>query len=870
MDERASLTQSFWLRTCDIIDIAKVRKLRALSYHARMPRGIALLVLFSMMALAKPAPEILRWSSLPELPRAIAGGFAGEVNGALLIGGGRYLADSAGAKATKTLNDRVFVLTPGGTRWKVRKLDGPRAFAASITSQRGLILIGGIDSSGPSSVVNSIHWDRDHVRVEALPHLPAPVLCGGAAVLDGVVYVAAGQRSATGAPLRELLALRLDQAGAAWEEREPLPGPARASPIVATADGSLYLFGGVGSIAGSGSEPYLRDAWCYRPGVGWRRLPDLPHPLADAPALPYGQSHLLIFGGVNADGSGRDLLAFHTLTQTWARMGTLPERVSGTAAAHWRGQVVIPGGETHANRPSTRVLAATAAESRQSFGILDYLVLALYLSGIGLMGVYLSRRNRNTGDFFLGGKRVPWWAAGLSIYGTQLSSITFMSIPAKAYAADWTYALVNISVLLVAPIIVFFYVPFFHRLRVTTAYEYLEKRFNRAVRLLASTLFLVFQLGRVAVVMFLPAIALAAVSDTDLYTCILVMGGMAIVYTVFGGMQAVIWTDVVQSFVLLGGALLSLYLAVSAAGSDLAGVFSIANNAGKFHAFDWRSDWSAATVWVILIGNGASVLATYTSDQTVVQKYLTTEDEARSARSIWTNALLTIPSTFIFFGMGTALYVYYRAHPGDINPHLPTDAILPWFMVHALPAGIAGLVLAGLFAAAQSTLSSSMHSMATVVMVDFYRPFHADSNEERELRLARVLTFLFGAFGTGLALLLATFDIRSLWDVFLTLLSLLGGSLAGIFTLGIFTKRAHGPAVIAGAMASTALVVAAWTFTDLHFFLYAPLGLLSCVTLGYLASFILPGPRQNLDGLTIHTRGSDGFQFAATSPTLNE
>ncbi|HEU0139250.1 MAG TPA: sodium/solute symporter, partial [Bryobacteraceae bacterium] len=744
-----------------------------MSSNRRTGRFLALLAVLCTNVFAEAAPEILRWTRLPELPRAIAGGFAGEANGALLVGGGTYFENSGSGNGAVVPSDLVFVLTPGGAGWKIRRLERPRAFAAAVPSNRGLILIGGTDPKGPSATVNSIYWDGDRLKVEVLPHLPAPLGHSRAALLDGVIYLAGGQRSTAAAPVREFRALRLDGTGVGWQELEPWPGPARISPIMAAADGSVYLFGGIGSTAESESDRHLRDAWRYRPGVGWTRLPDLPRPVADAPALAYGQSHILVFGG-RAAGGDRDVWAFHTLTETWARMGTLPESVPATAAVHWQGQVVIPGGTSHANQPSSRVLAATAAESRQSFGILDYMVLALYLAGIVLMGVYLSRRNRNTGDFFLGGRRVPWWAAGLSIYGTQLSSITFMSIPAKAYATDWTYALVNLCVLLVAPVIVFFYMPFFHRLRVTTAYEYLEKRFNRAVRLLSSALFLAFQLGRVAVVMFLPAIALATVSDTNLYACILAMGGMAIVYTVLGGMQAVIWTDVVQSFVLLGGALLSLYLAVSAAGSDLAGLFSIANDAGKFHIFDWRWDWTIATVWVILIGNGASVLATYTTDQTVVQKYLTTADERKSASSIWTNALLTIPSTLIFFGMGTALFVYYRAHPAELNPHLPTDAILPWFMVQALPAGIAGLVLAGLFAAAQSTLSSSMHSMATVVMVDFYRPFYPETNERRELHLARLLTLLLGVLGTGLALLLATIDIRSLWDVFLTLLSLLG------------------------------------------------------------------------------------------------
>jgi SSS family transporter len=821
-----------------------------------------LLTSFCAVALAQPAPEVLRWNTLPELPRGVTGAFAGEVNGALLIAGGTYAANSGGTEGAARLNDLAFVLTPGATSWRVQKPDGVRALAASVRSNQGLFLIGGHDQSGPSSVVRRVWWDGDRLHAQPFPDLPAAVVRSGASLLDGVVYVAGGQRSATGPPLREFLALRLDEAGRGWQRRDPWPGPARTSPVVATADGSLYLFGG----AGPGSESHLRDAWRYRPDQGWTRLPDLPYPVANAPALPYGQSHVFVFGG----GAGRDLLAFHTITQTWARLGTLPESVTGSVAVQWRGQAVVAAGGARPDSPSSRVLAGTAAPSRQSFGILDYTVLSIYLAGIVLMGVYLSGRNRDTGDFFLGGQRVPWWAAGLSIYGTQLSSITFMSIPAKAYATDWTYSLVNACVLLVAPVIVYFYMPFFHRLGLTTAYEYLEKRFSRAVRLLASTLFLAFQLGRVAVVMFLPAIALAAVSDTSLSGCILAMGGMAIVYTVLGGMQAVIWTDVIQSFVLLGGALLSLFLAVAAAGTDPAGVFSIANSAGKFNAFDWRWDWTAATVWVILIGNWASVLATYTTDQTVVQKYLTTEDESKSASSIWTNALLTIPSTLIFFGMGTALYVYYRAHPADINPHLPTDAVLPWFMVQALPAGIAGLVLAGLFAAAQSTLSSSMHSMATVVMVDFYRPFHAGSDDRVELRLARVLTLCFGIAGTGLALLMAMADIRSLWDLFLTLLSLSGGSLAGIFALGIFTCRAHGPGAIAGAIISTALVVAAWRFTDLHFFLYAPIGLVSCVAAGYVASLVLPGARRNLSGLTIHTRGSERLQLAETSPTSNE
>lgn len=492
--------------------------------------------------------------------------------------------------------------------------------------------------------------------------------------------------------------------------------------------------------------------------------------------------------------------------------------------------------------------------ARPRFRAVDYAVLAVYLAAIVLMGVWLSRRNRSTDDFFLGSRRIPWWAAGLSIYGTQLSSITFMAIPAKAYDTDWTYVLVNACILLVAPVLILFYVPLFHRLRVTTAYEYLERRFHLGVRLFASGLFVSFQLGRFAIVLFLPALALATVSDTNIYLCILLMGGMAIVYTFLGGIQAVIWTDVLQAIVLLGGALLSLWLAVWSVPGGVAAAFTTAAQNGKFRMFDWSWDLTQATVWVLLVGNFASVLATYTTDQAVIQKFLTTPTEKKAARSIWTNAWMTIPSTLIFFSMGTALWVFYRAYPEKLNPSLATDAVFPWFIVQQLPVGIAGLVVAALFAAAQSTVSSSMHSMATALIVDFYRPFRPRSDDARRLRLARILIVALGTLGTAVALVLATYDIRSLYDTFLTLLSLLGGSLAGIFALGVFTRRAHGSGVLLGGALSAALVLAVRSWTGVHFFLYAAAGLSSCVVLGYLASLALSAPARNLAGLTIYDR----------------
>ena len=230
-----------------------------------------------------------------------------------------------------------------------------------------------------------------------------------------------------------------------------------------------------------------------------------------------------------------------------------------TPAVWWRRR---PGACPAArSRPGVRTpsgcAAAPRSRPRPAFGAVNYTVLVVYLLVLAGMGVYFARREKTTEDFFLGGRRVPWWAAGISIFGTQLSAITFMAIPAKSFATDWVYFLVNLGIVLMAPVVVFAYLPFFRRLNVTTAYEYLEHRFNLPIRLFGAASFVVFQLGRMGIVLLLPALALAAVTGMDVRACIVVMGVLCTLYTVLGGIEAVIWTDVLQVVVLFGGALVA-------------------------------------------------------------------------------------------------------------------------------------------------------------------------------------------------------------------------------------------------------------------------------------------------------------------------
>lgn len=260
-------------------------------------------------------------------------------------------------------------------------------------------------------------------------------------------------------------------------------------------------------------------------------------------------------------------------------------------------------------------------------------------------------------------------------------------------------------------------------------------------------------------------------------------------------------------------------------------------------------------VWVMLLGGFFLFLIPYTSDQTVVQRYLATRDERQAARGIWTNVVLAIPGMFLFSGAGVALYAFYKTYPGQLTSGI-NDEILPIFIVQQLPPGVSGLVIAGVFAAAMSSLDSSMNSIAAAYVNDFHRRFRPDISDRFYLNLARWLVVLIGITGTGTAWLLASMDIRSLFDHFNMIMGMLGGSLAGVFALGVFTRRANGPGALIGAVAGTVLVLMVKFGTDVNFYLYGPIGVGSCMVIGYTASLLLPGSRRGLDGLTVYTMPS--------------
>jgi len=488
-----------------------------------------------------------------------------------------------------------------------------------------------------------------------------------------------------------------------------------------------------------------------------------------------------------------------------------------------------------------------------SFGMLNTWVLVLYLGAMLTLGVYFSRREKTTDDFFLAGRRIPWWAAGLSIFGTGLSAITYMAIPAKAYDTNWVYILSSLAPILLVPVVVAYYLPFYRRLRLTTAYGYLERRFSVGVRLLASSFFILFQFGRMAIVLFLPAVALATVTGINLYWCILVTGVLATVYTSLGGIEAVIWTDVLQVVVLLGGAVLSLALVSGGVEGGFAGIVATGLAEKKFHTFNWSWSYASATVWVMVAGSFLGAVMSNTADQSVVQRYLTTRDEKSAKRAAWTSALMGIPTAFLFYFLGTALFAFYHAHPERLGSDVQSSAILPFFVVREMPAGISGLVIAGIFAAAMSSIDSGMNSVATAFTTDFYRRLRKQDSERHFLGVARVATVVAGVVATAAALMVARLEVGSMLDLFFEVMGLFGGSLAGLFVLGIFTRRSNARGVLLGALVSVGVLYIVKRHTDIHFMLYGGIGLGVCAVVGYLASLAGRPGSKDVAGLTVYT-----------------
>ncbi len=492
--------------------------------------------------------------------------------------------------------------------------------------------------------------------------------------------------------------------------------------------------------------------------------------------------------------------------------------------------------------------------TKPEFGTLNWIVLVVYLLAMLFVGMYFTRRaSKSTDAFFKAEGKIPAWAAGFSIYATTLSAITFMSTPEKSFLTDWSYAVGNISIVLIIPFLIKYYVPFFRKLKVTTAYEYLEERFNPVMRVLGSVLFMLYHIGRVAIVIYLPIIAITSVSSINPILIALFVGGLCIVYTFLGGIEGVIWSDVIQGILLLGGALLVSLLGAHLVHGGWGTVMGDAVQGKKFFSsLDFQPSEIGRFIPIIFAGSIFNNLYQYTASQDVVQRYQTTSSMAETKKSLWTNGLLAFITIPIFYGMGTVLYSFY-AHNGGVPHGMTTSAIVPYFIVTEIPAGVAGLIVAAIFAAAQSTIASSLNAISSCFVTDIkQRFFDHKKTGLSDVNLARVIIAVSGLFSLGIAIYLLAGNASGTWDLFLTITGLFGVPVAGIFSAGIFTRAANGLSSVIGLIVSAAVT---WIVdqTSTSPFIISCLSFLVAFIVAWLVGLITPKFGKNVDGLTAKT-----------------
>lgn len=828
-----------------------------------------------------------RWSELQPLPNrlGVAGPFAGVHKDSLIVAGGANFPEPVwDDQSEKQWLDDIYVLpSPDSKSWvQAGKLPRPIAYGATVSTPFGLLCMGGNDKVNVFSDVFLIQWDSKNNQTNIVPLADLPEKCAfaSATLVGNRVFLVAGQTDQAlssanqnfwSLSLPEDPKASLDQVRQSeWQVHSPFPGPSRAFHLTVSQHNGFEMAIHVISGRRQNEEnvEFLTDHWAYQlTSQQWVRRAEVPRCVMAGTGVAVGQSHILVAGG--ADGSlyaksgelknshpgfPKTAWQYHTITDTWVTAGRIPANHVTTVAVPWKGRIIIPSGEIRPRVRSPKVWSIQIQSRNKGFGWINYSVLAIYLLAIVGVGFWFARKNKSTDQYFRGGKSIPWWAAGCSIFATMLSSLTYTGIPAKAYAQDWVYAIGNFMIPVVAFAAVFVALPFFRRIDATSAYEYLEKRFNREVRLFGSASFTCFHIFRMAVVMSLTALALAVATPLTPVQSVLLMGALSILYCTVGGIEAVIWTDTIQTFVLLGGALVAIVLLISGIDGGWSGLWSAANDADKVKLANFHLDPTSAQIalWVIVVGGIGQNISSYTSDQAVVQRYMTTADQKLAARSIWTNAVLTIPATLIFFGIGTALFAYYQNHPQKLDPSATTDQVFPAFIAYEMPVGLAGLLVAGIFAAAQSTVSTSMNSTATTIVTDFLKPFQILSSDRQYLIAARILTLLLGIAGTVLALLFISPGIRSLFDEFIKVIGLFMGVLGGLFVLGVLTRRANGLGALTGALVGAVSMFLLWKWTSIQGYLYTSSGIVICFAVGYLVSLLTPSQENKTEGLTIY------------------
>ncbi|MEM9326890.1 MAG: sodium/solute symporter [Bacteroidota bacterium] len=477
---------------------------------------------------------------------------------------------------------------------------------------------------------------------------------------------------------------------------------------------------------------------------------------------------------------------------------------------------------------------------------LDLSILVIYLLAILAVGFYFSKRAKSAEGFTVGSRSMSGFAVGFSILGTLLSSVSFIAYPGKAYASDWSAWVFSITLVIVAFVAVRVFLPFYRHLGVVSAYEFLDRRFGYWGRVYGSISFIMFSMGRMGIILYLLCLTLHHLLGWDLVTLIVLTGIITTVYTFVGGIEAVIWTDVAQVMVLFGGAIICLIVLLTSIPGGAGQVVEVAQGSNKMSLGSFQFDFVNSSFWMVFVFGITENLRNLGTDQTYVQRYISTKSDAEAAKSVWLGALTYAPLTLIFFIIGTSLYVFYQVFPNADVPEL-ADSVFPFFIVQELPSGIRGLLIAALFAAAMSSLSSSINSVATVSIEDFVKRLSKAKHSERQVvTYLRVFTVVFGAIGILIGI--AMISIKQALDVWWQLSGIFGGGILGLFLVGILSKKVDSRAAVPAVLLSV-VTISFVTFSDAfnvnQKILAGFFGTMVLMLSAFLIARLLPKPKED-------------------------
>jgi len=500
----------------------------------------------------------------------------------------------------------------------------------------------------------------------------------------------------------------------------------------------------------------------------------------------------------------------------------------------------------------------------------DAIAIALYVAAMVWLGWRSQRRIKGTDGYFVGNRNMPWWAVGMSVLATAISSITFLAYPGNSYTGNWSRVVPGLMLPFATLIGVYFFVVFYRRTMFVSAYEFFERRFGNWGRSYASVLFSIGSLYRMGIILYLMSIPIRVVFGGSALTVILFAGIVVTVYTVMGGLEAVIWTDVVQGMVLILGGLLTVLVAFADVPGGASEIIHRASMAGKFDiavSFDWKLAEESFWVFVVLgLMNNVQELAT---DQTLIQRYQAARTDRGAIAAVLTQ-LACIPLWLLFMFVGTCLWVYYQHFPNLLPAGIKADFIYPHFILTQMPTFVAGVVISAVLAAAMSSVDSSMNASAAVLLSDFYKRHLAPNRTDTHyLKVARFITAGLGAAMMVVALGLSSLEASTILEVSFFVSAVITGGLGGFFLLGFLITRANDQGARIGVAAGVVSILwctlsslqpalgllPTWAVIRVHPFLIGVVGNFVIFAVGVAASFFFPRPtEQQLAGMTWWTR----------------